>query len=840
MLFYTLLDFNGEKKPFVLTARVMGDNGNQFYTFKNMLNDRSVYPILKYKGDLIQYDGVASFDKILVVCNPENRATCVNFTPVFNILSKKIGSNLSQAVFESLVGKLTAKGNPYQLTARDIEVFFNAMGELEEYKSGRLEIQYDISKEGLINNNITVPILESSKKDVLELSFVKDGNNENVFMENPDSDVFIKLSTYEDILINDSACYTALAKVFIPFRNNLLYTPNYKSAISDNFDLKTLYGNADNNDLDIQPNEMYFYNAMKELINYGIQQEFPNNTLEECIENKSSSKRVRVYLEELASRITAINWGFTGNYPISKYASMNFEAIGDGDDEDDDLDIDEENNDDADTLDDKNNVAEGTKKYFPRTVSDSVPGLDYVLSEIIEQASLNDIYAPAEAVIKALRWGNRKPTRLKLSGLKGYFDFRTGKVMQLSGSFVGLEVKKINGATYTPSKIIKSPAKIKDARYARSLNYNSQTLNIPVGIVCTKEFMNGLQQSTCFTIPTLIKYIKENPGDVAGISFNQDKIVRNPLLDSLEVVPLEVTNNLINLSYSGEVICFNSDEFIDNYLTLGLYSENNTELSILEEYLELNDINVVLDERAYDNPMELANKYLSSQGLDTSSIDPKSIRNILKGNAGVKPYINAKYAKEILPIVVGVASQVLDLRRQGLRADISEIINIYLSEMLNHNAMKPEEILDTADMKTLNAFDSSETDEQREEREREEMRDYLIKEIPTGAQLVKLASKKYDAVMGPNNVIKKPAVESQNVGYVYIGTSETGKYYILSDKLPNGCKETGQRIILEQVLKVCVADSFNLLAGNKQQVKIYFASKSAWEHLADAFIKYVR
>lgn len=842
MLFYTDLEFNGVKKPFVLTARVDDGNDIRFYTFKNMLNDRAIYPILKYNSDIINYDGVEGFDKIIIVCNPANRARCVNFTAVFNMLITKLGIELGKNVFDMLASKLnTSSNNIYKLTGRDIEVFFNAMKELEDYKNGKLNVNYDIAKEGLINTDITVPIIDKSKTDLAELSFIKDGKNEDLFMENPDSEVFIKLSTYEDIVMNDSACYTSLTKVFIPFRNAKLYTPNYKSVIQDGFDMKSLYGDVDNNDLDIQPNESYFYNAMKELINYGIEQEYPNNTLDECIESNLSSKRVRVYLEELACRVAAVNWGFTGNYPISRFASLNFNNIGDGEDSDyNDLDFEDDNNDDADTVEDLNNTAEGNKKYFPRGDNEAVPGFDYILTEIIEQASLSNIYAPAEAVIRLLRWGNRKPTRLKLEGLKGYFDLQTGKVSELSGSLVGLQVKKQDGATYVPYKIIKSPSKIKDIKYARSLDYNNQTLGIPIGIVCAKEFMNGMKQHVCFFIPTLIKYLKENPNDIKGITYINNELKLDRELDSLEIVPLDNAINLINLSASGEVIANNSEEFIDSYLVLGLYSKNTTELAVIENYLEMNDVNVELDSKAADNPNELAEKYLKSQGLSMSDVDPKTIKTILSGNQSVKPFIDASYAKKVLPIIIDVAGHTLDLRRQGLRANLQETFDLYLSAMIKHNAVKAEEILNSTDTQSMNLFNSNETEEQRMERERNEMRNFLIREIPTGAKLVNLCSKAHDAVVDAKGNVTKPKIPAQEVGYVYIGVSGNSKYYVLTNRLPQGCTVMNSRIALEQIVKVAVSDSYNLLVGNRDSVKIFYENESAWANLAETITKFVR
>lgn len=839
MLFYTALNIKGTMKPFVVMGRINQDSQVAHITFKNILMDKSAYKLLRYAGDIVHFDGVAGYENLLPVCDTKT-PTNVNFTQVFSILLKAIKTGVSENLFKNLAIQLNAKSqNRYGLTERDIECFYNAVVELLNYQNGRLSVKYDVATDALINTEVTIPILENSKEEEYELEFIKEGKNVDRLMTNSDDDVFIRLDTYEEILVNDGEVNNFLGNVIVPFKRPEFYTPNYRNALTPDFNMKSLIGDADNNDLDIQPNEMEFYNAMKELINYGIRQEYPEKDLEECISNHISSARVKNYLKNLAVAVAGVNWGFTGYFPISQLANFDVSDLEDLENDSDDRGEDEGSGD--------MESAEGKKTFFAKEFSqDGMFDGEYIITDVIDKASCTDIYAPAEAVIKLLRWGDRKPTRLKLNALSEYLDLANCRIEKTSGSFKNLKVRKVGGATYSPRAIIKTPNKIKDVNYAMSIGGTSSTLAIPVGLLLTKQYEGGMIQEVAVSIPTLIKHLKECPYDVRGIQYIDNKIVTELDINSATSLALDNLTTLVRNSRSGERVYLNTEEFIDFYLNYGQYSMDTSDLTILDSFLNMKDIGSEIVQKSFSNPSELSRKYLTDNGLDPSTVEPDVLRRLLKDNAGVKPYLNATLAKQLVELVVNVSNQNINFRREGKTASLQDYFEMYMVAMIKVGMLSSSDILrssDNSEISKLSAFDSSnqtvENKEDVEERKRKEMCEFLIRPIPENSELVVLKSKPLEEKHDKTGKVIQAARPSADLGYLFITVIDGVKRYIITDSLPNGCTVKKQRLFVDQIVRVAISDTYNLLHGNNKAVKVFYHSEEAWKNLGVIISKYV-
>lgn len=839
MLFYTALNIKGTLKPFVVMGRINNDSQIVHITFKNILMDKSAYKMLRYAGDIVHFDGVEGYENLIPVC-ATNTPTNINFTQVFNILLKAMNAGVSENLFKNLVTQLNAKTqNRFGFTVRDIECFYNAVVELTAYQSGKLSVKYDIAPDSLINTKVTLPILENSKEEEYELDFVREGKNVDKLMVNSDDEVFIRLDTYEEILVNDGEITNFLGNVIVPFKKPEFYTPNYRNALTPDFNMKSLIGDADNNDLDIQPNELEFYNAMKELINYGIRQEYPDKDLEECINNHISSARVKNYLKNLAVAIAGVNWGFTGYFPISQLANFDVSDLEDLENDSDDRGVDENTGD--------TESAEGKKTFFAKEFTpDGMFDGEYIITDVIDKASCSDIYAPAEAVIKLLRWGDRKPTRLKLKALSEYLDLANCRIEKTSGSFKNLKVKKVNGATYSPRAIIKAPNKIKDVNYATSIGGTSSTLAIPVGLLLTKQYEGGMVQEVAVSIPTLIKHLKEFPYDVRGIQYIDNKIVTALDIGDATSISLDNLTTLVRNSRSGERVYLNTEEFIDFYLNYGQYSMDTSDLVILATFLNMKDIGSEIAQKSFSSPSELSSKYLSDNGLDPSSVEPDMLRRLLKDNAGVKPYLNATLAKQLIELVVNVSNQNINYRREGKTANLQDYFEMYMIAMLKVGMLSSSDVLrgsDNSEVSKLSVFDSSnevvENKEDDIERKRKEMREFLIRPIPENSEVVMLKSKPMEEKRDKQGKVIQSAKPSTDLGYLYLTVIDGVKRYVITDSLPKNCTVKKQRIFIDQIVRVSVTDTYNLLHGNTKSVKIFYHSEEAWKNLGSLIANHV-
>lgn len=235
-----------------------------------------------------------------------------------------------------------------------------------------------------------------------------------------------------------------------------------------------ILGSHTNNNLDIQPNEVDFYNEILSLIvdfyeslsaKLGIEVEVLENMTIFELEGKAR-KEVRAlisYFKVWLDVASVINWSHTGNVVIAETIATKFNLT-------DRLPFDWARNrvkqlqiteakiangiydeDEDDTYTESDSIEDGLIRLFTEEdmrSEDRVRKSAYsnfssnVVSYVVKGDRLTDF---AEAIVKLFRWGARKPKKLKTSNNRDYLNLQNLSVEKDSGDLSELNFVKVDG-----------------------------------------------------------------------------------------------------------------------------------------------------------------------------------------------------------------------------------------------------------------------------------------------------------------------------------------------------------------------------------------------------------
>lgn len=830
MLYYIVDSINGNQERIVILAK--SNKSGEYFRFTNLLSDAGITKSLTYEGTFVYLKGQQGFDYVYPVCDGQIESN-VNFTAVAKLLSPKIDTPLADKVFDVVAQKINSQIAGSNFSGTDIKNFFESFKEYLNYKNNGCNFKIEYNSEYIIDKAITLPIIDKMNIKC-SLSYLGD-NNKTVFMNNPDDEVYIKLPAYEQLGIDEDLLLPKPSQVMNAYDNKELYSMRYRDYLGTT-PIEFVVGNVNNNDLPIQENEKRFYNAMKELIEYGIKQSYPNNTLEECIASGYDDVKVSDFLIDTAMVVASWNWSHTGNYPVAL------------DMFDDDVDSDDDDSDSEEGT-------EGRKQYHtnPYAPNDDKITLDaeYLLRDYINKASEKNIYAPAEAIIKLLRWGDRKPSRLKLDGIKTYLNLNNLRLEETSGSFDNLEPIKSNGATFEIIGLIRATEKFKDLNYLRSLNYTNNSLNIPVGVIAIRTFKGGIDQYVMFSIPSMLNYLENHQGDIAGITLTDDKVLTT--LDFTDGHTLESAVNLVNTSTNGDKIFFREEALVDMYMEYQLLTNKTSYLSVLEKFINMPNVKDEIATKSFKDSAELMEKYSIENNLNLDASNMNGNKSLLRGMSGLKDYFDATIAAQILPVVLDVANQNYEMRLEQKTATFGDILNFYMLAMTKYNFSSRNCLSEVGEMEknstagkiaedlnkmasfgtntttntaptTTNTAPTTSAPTPNNCTGLDLVRNSLFIGIPDNAKFIKVVARK----LAPNGTVAPPKL----VGYIsVIPINGKKKYLFVSDISQD--RLTGQEMNANQILKIVMRDFYYSMQGKPEYAAIYYANESDWLTLAN-------
>ena len=619
----------------VTTVVAYVDTDGGFYSYVDLLNKREVsdkFPnLLLTSGDLsVPY---------LV------DETSQSFDQVFNIFLTNRDS-INEGVLSSIKSTLDPQINLPLDTYKNL---FECTLSLEDYLSGNSILPIDFPIDKYKNFGNTKKLVDALNSQYGTKSVV--ANNNTLFRKLPGDELFVTVPTADSLaFFPPSNFIPVLSDVFIPYKDVKLKGVDYKRFLdATGTNIEEVEGSSDNVTSELYDEEVRFYEALCELHKSLLQIEYPNQSIEDCITYKVSSTTFKQYITEFMLKVLSYHWNHNGMLPVS------FDA--------DDPDIDDDSDSDTGSSD-----SASSNKLFNASVADLSDG-EMIISGVINSEFTKDIFFPIRLLIQALRFGDKKPSKLKLFDDKSYFDLNGFVYTTTSGSYNSYEVKLTeSGCIYTPVRLITTNNRIFDSRFISTHNIVKPIIDVPVGLLCKKEFKGTDEFQLCIInlVDLIANYGKDPNLSIEGITLVDSHIQFNDKFNSeifnldLSISLNEVLNNLKNSS-DGFYTSYVAPSVKETFLDFNSYNSKLCALGIYNGFIEKDDL-VKQEILSCISAEELKLK------CSDYRIAPVNLLNITLGLSYCKMFskANDKYAQ---------------LQETTINISLSDILSIYLNTM---------------------------------------------------------------------------------------------------------------------------------------------------------------
>ena len=467
-------------------------------------------------------------------------------------------------------------------------------------------------------------------------SFVDPSKNKTLYMEKPDSQLFIKIPRIEDIKNN----YFNGLKM-IPKRQDIMpepldplfLTPQYVQ-VTRNSTRYLVEGDSRNNKLPIQANEKLYYDAICKMLTLAREDmettyKTPEGEEVEAGEHSITYQAIRFYLIYLIEAAARFNWAHNARIVLSRE-----DEIYDSDDDDnssstsDDVygsnayryttDIDILGNMSAATIRNlrkSDNISEEQKRRIDamlRRPSDDIIGEVY---DMLFEIDRNCI---AEFLIKMLRWGNRKPTAITFSCFESgssvnsdvnpfEFDLAGFRPTTPSSSFVNSELKIVDGHEFMFDSLIVSGTVVKDTEFC--YQEIGTSMSIPSSVVGMKTYREYIgdqdisyKQYVYLSLFDILEIVAADPERIEGITLARDGTIKfevpervgNPRAIRLGGVLTDVSRS------KGEHLLYVSDTVTKNSVNLNASGDFGAYLRIINEIFTNSDLSNMVGLGSFD------------------------------------------------------------------------------------------------------------------------------------------------------------------------------------------------------------------------------------------------
>lgn len=588
MLFYSVIDLNGPKQV-ALVYKNIGTNGQVNYVrTKDILANKDLGTFMCEQGSLFNVDEANGHPLPLALKTDKN----LNLTPVYKLLYPKLNLKCTVETFKPLAESIN-KQSPLNLTAQDIYEFFMAMRDLLMYLKEPVNININVA-DNLVPDLRVKQLIETINNNLINLSYIRNKDNYTIKMKSPKDLVRIQLPSYEECVffasdtesMEDSGVIRIPRDSFMPpYPRKELATVRFKEYLDRGYDIRNIIGSAENNKPGIYDNEKDLYNRICELIRVGIEQEFPDKTLEQCEEVKVSSPVVRNYLKAMASQLARFGWSHCPALPLT-------------------VEDEEERDDDKEDKDGSLGIYKqvvGNTVGMRRAGSEGVSG-DLSLGGFIENACKKNIYNIAEIIVKLLRWGDRKPSYLELEGMPIRFNLNTFKPEGIIPSLDECELVKMNGATYTYVQPVDFSGSFRDAKYISNLGLDVTKFNnmtVPIGAYLLQYYkqpgkQNIIVRKVFASMIDIVEMLNKDPKCINGMSVDEQGsiYVKEPDLQRLNLTPRDLGELKALENVTGAITKVNEDK--DSYAILIVSNEiEKLGLKLQQNYTNLGYLKII-------------------------------------------------------------------------------------------------------------------------------------------------------------------------------------------------------------------------------------------------------
>lgn len=486
--------------------------------FSKLLEVLKPFPDFNAKKQAMINGGMSEYIPVL-----ETYYNCIDDTVLVNQIKQSLEDDID---FEELKYSLVKAGRSEQF-ANAIIPSVSAFFEFVEMRRV-FDLQIDVTS--MDNIALTQKLLLHYKKiGKMEFNFLKSPSNKTTLQQTPEDEIMFRVPTYKELveilykagqIISDKddggdidayvSAVPAQKNLQRPYANegcfNVYYRKLFDEGKLSEDDLKLMEGDARNNDLPLQDNEMRLYNTLKELLQDCLVNSNPavdaKDYIAKCEKEHITDLRFLNYIKALCVVLGKTNWIHTGFLPLSDsdvFYLKDGTEVGTVVKVDEAKSIDGSNDDDDDTED----TAEvGLSGYYTndRGINGNPLQGDMVLYGLINEISRVDIYGPIELLIRLLRWGDRKPTRIYIPQFKQYLDTFDFRLKDDSGNIGDLTIRQVEGCDYVFEGLVNYPVKITDNNVIASKKFPKSVVQVPIAYK-VRQYYNETNMSKIIIIP---------------------------------------------------------------------------------------------------------------------------------------------------------------------------------------------------------------------------------------------------------------------------------------------------------------------------------------------------
>lgn len=380
---------------------------------------------------------------------------------------------------------------------------------------------YDVESRYFNDPDVFVKYKKDSKIKNLE-SLIK----VDLTMSEPDS--IINFDVPRPTVFNDYYQYPNIEQHLLIYKNpegrRYLNRATWKDYMPDASDI--VLGNPSNNNLCIQDNERDFYNKLCSRMDDFIKSDKPNVALNVLIESGYRSPTFMSYLENMINLALIATRKPTGkvrraSFPLKELSpELLAEQIS--------YNYKNDTNEESDEAAGEEEALKDTGRSYYE--ADRVPKIDAVRAVMGYIESADGTYAPCEALVKLLRWGFRKPNKLKLDGASTYLDLEEFTVSNYDGDFSKLkQVVYEDGSTMFCYRNIGCMSSLKDMSGSLKEYSLPDKIKTLIGIECVVKYENtNIQEFIYIDLLTLLEeYVinKNSNFKVLGIEYEDGYFV---------------------------------------------------------------------------------------------------------------------------------------------------------------------------------------------------------------------------------------------------------------------------------------------------------------------------
>ena len=656
--------------------------------FSKLLEVLKPYPDFNAKKEVMVKSGMTEYVPVL-----ETYYNCIDETALVNQIKQSLEDDID---FEELRYSLVKAGRSEQF-ANAIIPSVSAFFEFVEMRRV-FDLQIDITS--MDNIALTQKLLLHYKKiGKMEFNFLKSPHNKTVLQESPESEIMFRVPTYKELvdilykagqIISDKdnggdidayvSAVPAQKNLQRPYEKEGCFSVYYKKLYDlgklTEDDLKLIEGDPRNNDLPLQENEMRLYNTLKEMLQDCLVNSNPavdaKEYIAKCEKEHITDLRFLNYIKALCVVLGKTNWIHTGFLPICESDVF---YLKDGTEVGTVVKVEEskssdDSNDDDDDDDNEDSAEVGLSGYYnnDRGINGNPLQGDMVLYGLINEISRIDIYGPIELLIRLLRWGDRKPTRIYIPQFKQYLDTFDFRLKDDSGNIGDLTIRQVDGCDYVFEGLVNYPVKVTDNNIIASKKFPKSVVQVPIAYK-VRQYYNETKMSKIIIIP------------IFEAIFNDIKIARvtdfipnhynyhNPNLGKIDQVP----ELYIDLNQPYESAWFEirkSGGFGTDYCTDELVA-SLMELGVkVDEFGPLKSLDRLLGDKSLKR--KVSDYEFSTKAEFVQLVDQ------LESGESVKDIIDANIIRIFYGAFLNVASSVYRIATEtGTRMTNSAVIRLY-------------------------------------------------------------------------------------------------------------------------------------------------------------------